>query len=231
VEIGKAKHVMEGSRATVVSYGRQMPIVEEIANEMAGVAKVCKVNVDECQDLTPMEALVIVELASRINRSSRSPIPLLLAGDEAQYWDWSRRLELSYYSKGPGVAWIIAASTWAFGVSEWAVRLPAAVASFVATLALARLAARLTGGDERVGFVAAVLYQAAPVFYATSQFMTIDAPYFACWIAAAAAGWRIAPQPRQYSNPFGQGRRSRSVKTYRRKMRWCWQTRPRSIRL
>ena len=118
--------------------------------------------------------------------------PYELAADEAQYWDWSRRLELSYYSKGPGVAWAIAAATRTFGISEWAVRVPAALASFVATLALARLATRLTGGDERVGFVTAALYQAAPVFYATSQFMTIDAPYFACWIAAAAAGWRIA---------------------------------------
>ena len=118
--------------------------------------------------------------------------PYELAADEAQYWDWSRRLDLSYYSKGPGVAWAIAAATRFFGVSEWAVRVPAALASFVATLALARLATRLTGGDERVGFVGAVLYQAAPVFCATSQFMTIDAPYFACWILAAAAGWRIA---------------------------------------
>lgn len=118
--------------------------------------------------------------------------PYELAADEAQYWDWSRRLDLSYYSKGPGVAWAIAAATRACGVSEWAVRVPAAVASFVATLALARLATRLTGDDERVGFVAAALYQSAPVFYATSQFMTIDAPYFACWIVAAAAGWRIA---------------------------------------
>jgi len=118
--------------------------------------------------------------------------PYELVADEAQYWDWSRRLDLSYYSKGPGVAWSIAAATWGCGVSEWAVRVPAALSSFVATLALARLATRLTGGDERVGFVAAVLYQAAPVFYATSQFMTIDSPYFACWILAAAAGWRIA---------------------------------------
>jgi undecaprenyl-diphosphatase len=118
--------------------------------------------------------------------------PYELAADEAQYWDWSRRLDLSYYSKGPGVAWVIAASTRLLGSSEWAVRLPAAVASAVATLALARLATRLCGGDDRVGFVAALLYQLAPVFYATSQFMTIDAPYFACWVLAAGAGWRVA---------------------------------------
>lgn len=31
VPIGKAKHVQEGSQATVISYGRQMPIVESIA--------------------------------------------------------------------------------------------------------------------------------------------------------------------------------------------------------
>lgn len=118
--------------------------------------------------------------------------PYELAADEAQYWDWSRRLELSYYSKGPGVAWVIAAATRLFGSAEWAVRLPAALASCVATLALARLATRLCGGDERIGFATALLYQLSPVFYATSQFMTIDAPYFACWVLACAAGWRIA---------------------------------------
>jgi hypothetical protein len=51
--------------------------------------------VDECQDLTPMEASVIIELASLINQNRRSPVPLLLAGDEAQTvrptdfeWGW-----------------------------------------------------------------------------------------------------------------------------------------------
>ena len=29
---------------------------------------------------------------------------LKLIQDEAQYWDWSRRLQLSYYSKGPLIA-------------------------------------------------------------------------------------------------------------------------------
>ena len=61
--------------------------------------------------------------------------PLDLAPDEAHYWDWSRQLDWSYYSKGPLVAWLIHASCWLAG--DWAtahcgnampaVRLPAAV--------------------------------------------------------------------------------------------------------
>jgi hypothetical protein len=51
--------------------------------------------VDECQDLTPIEAYLIVQLAMRINAARRMPIPLLLSGDEAQTvrptdfeWGW-----------------------------------------------------------------------------------------------------------------------------------------------
>ena len=42
------------------------------------------VAVDECQDLTPIEAWFVVELAALINGQRRTPVPLLLAGDEAQ---------------------------------------------------------------------------------------------------------------------------------------------------
>ncbi|HMO25806.1 MAG TPA: hypothetical protein PKB10_06010, partial [Tepidisphaeraceae bacterium] len=51
--------------------------------------------------------------------------PIDLSGDEAHYWDWSRQLDLSYYSKGPVVAYIIRASCAIFGDVMWAVRLPA----------------------------------------------------------------------------------------------------------
>jgi hypothetical protein len=51
--------------------------------------------VDECQDLTPIETLVIIQLAVIANRGRRTPVPLLLAGDEAQTvrptdfeWGW-----------------------------------------------------------------------------------------------------------------------------------------------
>ncbi|MDH7499215.1 MAG: hypothetical protein QHH30_02355, partial [candidate division NC10 bacterium] len=33
--------------------------------------------------------------------------PLDLAPDEAHYWEWSRHLDISYYSKGPMVAFLI----------------------------------------------------------------------------------------------------------------------------
>jgi hypothetical protein len=115
--------------------------------------------------------------------------PYELVADEAHYWEWSRRLALSYYSKGPGVAWVIWASTKCLGNSEWAIRLPAAIASALACLALARLATDCSQGDERAGFFAAVIFILIPVFHGTAQFMTIDGPYILCWILAAWVGW------------------------------------------
>lgn len=115
--------------------------------------------------------------------------PYELAADEAQYWDWSRRLDLSYYSKGPGIAWAIAASTYLFGDAEWAVRMPAVVSSGLAMWFVSRLAVELARGDERAGFFAALAFLALPAYHATAIFMTIDAPYLACW---ACAMWTAA---------------------------------------
>src|SRR5215211_8099456 len=59
-------------------------------------------------------------------RYLRVDCPIDLSGDEAQYWDWSRQLDWSYYSKGPLVAYIIRASCWVFGQDTMpAVRFPA----------------------------------------------------------------------------------------------------------
>lgn len=115
--------------------------------------------------------------------------PYTLLEDEAHYWEWSRHLDWSYYSKGPGVAWLIAASTSIFGNIEFGVRLPAALCSAVAALALAALA-RETSGDKRAGFFTAAVFQLVPMFQSVSLLMTIDMPYAACWSVAAWALWR-----------------------------------------
>ena len=43
---------------------------------------------------------------------------LELSPDEAHYWEWSRRLDWSYYSKGPFVAYLIALSTALGGATD-----------------------------------------------------------------------------------------------------------------
>src|SRR5437764_14889915 len=70
--------------------------------------------------------------------------PLDLAPDEAHYWDWSRHLDWSYYSKGPLVALLIRASCELLGGCSQAligsemlaVRMPAVVCGslFLASL-------------------------------------------------------------------------------------------------
>src|SRR5437660_8913207 len=82
--------------------------------------------------------------------------PLDLAPDEAHYWDWSRHLDWSYYSKGPLVAWLIRLSCSLFGPwsveltgSEMlAVRLPAVLCGSLLLLSLYALTVQVFGSDR-----------------------------------------------------------------------------------
>lgn len=120
--------------------------------------------------------------------------PYTLVEDEAHYWEWSRRLGWSYYSKGPGIAWAIAASTGLFralglAADELAVRLPTIVFLAAILLAVSALAREVTK-VPRAGLLAAVGVLVAPGFWFGSLLMTIDMPYCACWALAALAAWR-----------------------------------------
>jgi undecaprenyl-diphosphatase len=117
--------------------------------------------------------------------------PWQLLGDEAYYWEWSRHLDLCYYEKGPGLAYLIAASTWLLGASEGAVRLPMAVLSAASAWGLGRLALWCTRGNARAALAAVVLFLLLPAFQANAQICTQDGPMIACWIALSAAGYRL----------------------------------------
>ena len=65
------------------------------AHFSAGLLDFDCIAVDECQDLSPIEALLLVELAALIQQQRRVPVPFLLSGDEAQTvrptdfeWGW-----------------------------------------------------------------------------------------------------------------------------------------------
>src|SRR5688572_12373219 len=73
--------------------------------------------------------------------------PIDLAEDEAYYWDWSRQLDLSFYSKGPATACLIRGSCAIFGNTMPAVRFPAVLLRAGVAILTYWLALRLFKND------------------------------------------------------------------------------------
>ncbi len=121
--------------------------------------------------------------------------PLDLAADEAHYWDWSRRLDWSYYSKGPLVAWLIRLSYELFGEASerlvgspmLAVRLPAVFCNAGMLVAVYILAMQVTR-SERKSLATLLIGMTLPVIAAGGSLMTIDAPFTCCWAWALVFG-------------------------------------------
>ncbi len=109
--------------------------------------------------------------------------PIDLAGDEAQYWTWSRHLAAGYYSKGPLVAYLIRASCAVLGNTMPAVRAPAALLAAGTSCCTYWLTRKLFGSD-RLALAAFLLGAIVPMFAAGGTLMTIDPPLFFCWAAA-----------------------------------------------
>ena len=103
-----------------------------------------------------------------------------LSPDEAHYWEWSRRLDLSYYSKGPLIAYLIAGLTALFGTSAFGIRLGAVLLSLVSAWAVYRLGRELYGRPEP-GALAVVGLQLTPLVWAGSLLTTIDSPFIVAW--------------------------------------------------
>ncbi len=109
--------------------------------------------------------------------------PLDLSPDEAHYWEWSRRLALSYYSKGPLVAYVIAATTGIFGNTDIGVRIGAVVFSSLGGYCV-YLIGRDFFEDERIGFYAGLAPSITPIFSIGSVFMTPDVLLVFFWAAS-----------------------------------------------
>ena len=126
-----------------------------------------------------------------------SNCPLDLAPDEAHYWDWSRHLDWSYYSKGPLVAYLIRLGCAAAGPLslEWtqtemlAVRLPAILCSALLLLSLYVVTVQVYAREDLACGVVAIALT-LPAVVAGGSLMTIDAPYTCCWGWALVLGYQ-----------------------------------------
>ena len=110
-----------------------------------------------------------------------------LSFDEAHYWMWSERLAPAYFSKGPGIAFIIRASTAVFGANEFGVRFFSPVLAAGTSLLLFYFARRLFGAIA--GLWAVIGLNATPIFNIGAVVITIDAPSIFFWMAAMFTFW------------------------------------------
>jgi len=110
-----------------------------------------------------------------------------LSPDEAYYWMWSQRPALSYFSKGPGVAFVIRSSTMIFGDNEFGVRFWSPLLAAGTSLLLYYFARRVF--SALAGFWAVVALNVTPIFNLGSLVLTIDPLSIFFWVAAFYTFW------------------------------------------
>lgn len=149
-------------------------------------------------------ALVVIGVSFALRYWFVASGQLNLVQDEAQYWDWIRRPQWSYYSKGPLIAWVI--TTWCevFGSTELGVR-------FGAVIGMAGIQTALYVGISRVWreyrLAVYVLFVAAtmPLLNGLGILMTTDNPLIFWWTVAffaLSAATRNRPDEKVSNWPF-----------------------------
>ena len=107
--------------------------------------------------------------------------------DEAHYWMWSEHLAPAYFSKGPGVAFTIRASTAIFGANEFGVRFFSPMLAAGTSLLLFYFARRLFSANAGLWGVLAL--NVTPIFNLGAFLMTIDPLSIFFWLAAMFTFW------------------------------------------
>jgi hypothetical protein len=120
----------------------------------------------------------LVAIVTAMRAAAAWNVPL--TGDEAYYWEWSRHLALGYGDHPPGVAYTIFAFAW-LGENPFAVRVGFVLCGLIATIAIAKTATRLAGGDERAGAVGALAITVTPLASVAFGAASPDGPYLAAW--------------------------------------------------
>ena len=105
--------------------------------------------------------------------------PEFLFFDEAQYWTWSKNLDLGYYSKPPMIGWLIAAFTSVCGDSIFCIKLPSPILHFFTALVVYLIGRDLY--DKQTGIWASLIYITLPGTSLSSSFISTDSLLMFFW--------------------------------------------------
>ena len=132
--------------------------------------------------LSPASAAILVIALTTVFRFFYCTwLPIL--PDEAYYFQWSRHLDASYFSKGPAVAYTIAAGAWIWGANNLGVRFFAVMLSAGTAWQMFLLARRWY--DETTALIAVLITNVVPLYALGAVVMTIDPLSAFFWIWAA----------------------------------------------
>jgi len=149
-------------------------------------------------------ALAVIGLSLAVRWWFVASGQLNLIQDEAQYWDWTRRLQLSYYSKGPLIAWIITAGCKLFGSTELGVRLGSLI-GMTGIQAVLYFGISRVWREHRLALFALIVAATMPMLNALGILMTTDNPLILCWTVgffALSSATRHRPDEAVGNAPF-----------------------------
>jgi len=118
-----------------------------------------------------------------------------LHSEEAQYWLWSKHLDLSYYSKPPLVAYIIFLSTQIFSDSVLGIRIIAIIIGFVVPLVTYRFALELFK-SSKIAFYSTIILFTLPHYHYVSMIFSTDSLVILFWLLTIMFAWRTIQQDR-----------------------------------
>src|SRR5438132_2541993 len=117
--------------------------------------------------------------------------------DEAHYMMWSERLAQVNFSKGPGIAFAIHASTAVFGANEFGVRFFSPLLAAGTSLLLFYFARRLF--NAAAGLWAVIALNVTPIFNIGAFVMTIGGLSIFFWLAAMFTFWLALEKSPRFS--------------------------------
>jgi undecaprenyl-diphosphatase len=123
--------------------------------------------------------------------------PLDLIPDETYYWEWTRRLDWSYYDKGPLIAYLIAIPTKIGGDKAFWVRFTAPFLLCLGSIMTYRLSADMFK-NQGAAVMSGLLLQIVPLFAVNGVLMTIDSPYIFFWCFSLWSFWKAINEKKTF---------------------------------
>ena len=127
----------------------------------------------------------------------------MLGPDEAQYWTWSQKLAIGYYSKPPFIAWQIWLGTVLVGDIEFGVRIVSVIISLLQVALIYELAISMKF-SAKAAFWSACLMAFTPLGFFGGYFALTDGGMLLCWTLASILVVK-AIERQKFASPWALG--------------------------